>query len=300
MNNNTGVRTREDWVYQIIVNVILVILALCAIVPFILLISASFTDEYMLTRFGYALIPHKFSTYAYEFLFTKNGSYIMRAYLVSMFVTIVGTSLHLIVAPLFAYPLSRKDYKRAGLFTFMVVFTMMFNGGIVPSYLMWTQVFHIKNTIWAHIIPGMLFNGFNIVLYKNYFQNNIHPSLLESARIDGASEWQIYLKIVLPLSLPILATMGLMNGLGYWNSWTNGMYYISEQNLFTMQQVLNNIIESVNQLATMAGGTFPVKDIPGNSVRMAMAVVGIIPIMILYPFFQNAFIAGISLGGVKE
>ncbi|MCQ2558151.1 MAG: carbohydrate ABC transporter permease [Oscillospiraceae bacterium] len=298
--NNTGVKSREDWIYQIIINIFLIILALAAVMPFVMLVSSSLTDEFYLTRFGYNFWPTKFSTYAYTFIFSKNGTYILRAYWITLLVTVIGTSLHLIVAPLLAYPLSRRDYKKAHLFTFLVFFTMMFNGGIVPSYIMWSKVFHIKNTIWAHIFPGMLFNGFNIMLYKNYFANNIHPSLLESARIDGANEWQIYFKIVLPLSLPILATMGLMAGLGYWNNWTNGLYYVNDQSMYTLQQLLKGIIENIRVIADMAGGNFPVKDIPGNSVRMAMAVIGIIPIMILYPFFQNAFIAGISLGGVKE
>ena len=296
----TGVRTREDWIYQIIVNLILIFLALAAILPFILVLSSSLTDERTLVRYGYSFIPRVFSPYAYQFVFSRNGSYVLRATWLTLLVTVVGTSLHLLIAPLLAYPLSRRDFKNARLFTFLVYLTMLFNGGIVPSYIMWTQIFHLKNTFAALVIPGMIFSGFNIMLYKNYFATSIHPSLLEAARIDGANEWQIYFKIVLPLSLPILATMGLMQGLGYWNSWTNALSYINESRLFTLQQLLRNIMENIRTLCDLAGGTFPISDIPGNSVRMAMAIIGIVPIMILYPFFQNAFVAGISLGGVKE
>jgi len=296
----TGVISREDIVYQVIVNVLLILLSLAAILPFLLILSSSLTDDYVLTRFGYNFFPRAFSAYAYEFVFSRNGAYVLHSAWLTLLVTIIGTSLSLLIAPLLAYPLSRRDFKYARFFTFLVFFTMLFNGGIVPSYIMWSQVFHVKNTIWALIFPGMLFNGFFIILYKNYFATNIHPSLIEAARIDGAGEWQIYFRIVLPLSLPILATIGLMVGLGYWNNWTNGLYYITDQKLFTLQQLLKNIIENIRALADIAGGSFPVSEIPSNSVRMAMAVIGIVPIMILYPFFQNAFIAGIAIGGVKE
>lgn len=296
----TGVRTREDWIYQIFVNICLIFMALAAILPFLLIVSSSLTDEMELVKHGYRFIPRVFSTYAYDFVFSKNGSYILRAVLITLLLTVCGTGLHLLVAPLLAYPLSRRDFKQARLFTFLVYLTMLFNGGIVPGYIMWTQIFKLKNTFAALVIPGMVFGGFNIMLYKNYFATSIHPSLLEAARIDGAGEWPIYFKIVLPLSLPILATMGLMTGLGYWNSWTNSLYYINDPRLYTLQQLLRNIMENIRAIADLAGGTFNIADIPGNSVRMAMAVIGIVPIMVLYPFFQNAFVAGISLGGVKE
>ena len=161
----------------------------------------------------------------------------------------------------------------------------------------------MKNSILALLIPTLLFNGFYIILYKNNFASNIHPALVEAAKIDGAGELYIYFKIVLPLSLPILATIGLMVGLGYWNDWTNGLYYISNTKLYSLQQFLKSIIDNINTLATMAtsaDAAAAVAKMPGTSIRMAMAVIGVIPIMVLYPFFQKAFIAGISLGGVKE
>ena len=178
---------------------------------------------------------------------------------------------------------------------------MLFNGGIVPSYIMWTQTFHIKNTIWALIIPTLVMNGFFVILYKNNFATNIHPALIEAAKIDGANEWIIYFKIVLPLSLPILATVGLMVALGYWNDWTNGLYYITDQKLYSLQLLLKSIIDNIRNLASMSVNTgTAAAQMPSNSIRMAMAVIGVIPVMALYPFFQKAFVAGISLGGVKE
>lgn len=300
---DSGVKSIGDRVYQSIIFFILAVLALCAILPFLLLLSSSLTEEATLLREGYTFWPRKFSTYAYEYLFSTNSTKVFRAYGITFFITIVGTALSLLIGPMLGWVLSRKDYKRGKKLTFMVFFTMLFNGGVVPSYIMYTQLFHMKNTLLALLIPTLLFNGFYIILYKNNFASNIHPALVEAAKIDGAGELYIYFKIVLPLSLPILATIGLMVGLGYWNDWTNGLYYISDTKLYSLQQFLKSIIDNINTLATMSTSSeaaAAAAKMPGTSIRMAMAVIGIIPVMVLYPFFQKAFIAGISLGGVKE
>ena len=300
---DSSVKSTSDKIYQGVILAILIILALCAVMPFILLLSSSFTEEATLMREGYSFLPQKFSAYAYTYMFQSNAAKILRSYGITFFITIVGTGASLLIAPMLGWVLSRKDYKRANKLTFMVFFTMLFNGGVVPTYIMYTQVFHMKNSIWALIIPGLLFNGFYIILYKNNFASNIHPALVEAAKIDGAGELFIYFRIVLPLSLPILATVGLMVGLGYWNDWTNGLYYINDTNLYSLQQLLKSIIDNINTLASMsttAEAAAAVAKMPGTSIRMAMAVIGVVPVMILYPFFQKAFIAGISLGGVKE
>ena len=265
--------------------------------------SSSLTENATLLKEGYSFLPRDFTLYAYTYLFKSNATKVFQAYGITFFITIVGTAISLLIGPMLGWVLSRKDYKRAKPLTFMVFFTMLFNGGVVPSYIMYTQVFHMKNSILALLIPTLLFNGFYIILYKNNFASNIHPALIEAAKIDGAGELYIYFKIVLPLSLPILATIGLMVGLGYWNDWTNGLYYISDTKLYSLQQFLKSIIDNINTLASMetsADAAAAVAKLPGTSIRMAMAVIGVIPIMVLYPFFQKAFIAGISLGGVKE
>lgn len=300
---DSGIKSRSDRNYQIVIIVILSVVALCAILPFILLLSSSLTEEATLIREGYAFIPRKFSAYAYQYLFSSNASKIFRSYGITLFITFAGTAISILIGPMLGWVLSRSDYSRAKVFSFIVIFTTLFNGGIVPSYIMWTQYFHIKNTIWALIFPTLLFNGFYIILYKNNFKSNIHPALVEAAKIDGANELYIYFKIVLPLSLPILATVGLMVALGYWNDWTNGLYYISDTKMYALQQFLKSIIDNINSLSSMANSAdaaAAVSKMPGSSIRMAMAVVGVIPIMVIYPFFQKAFIAGISLGGVKE
>lgn len=299
MNGSAVTEGLEDKVFSLIVHIILIFCTLCAILPFVMLISSSLTSEYSLLHDGYNFWPKEFSVYAYQYIFSGNGARVLRAYAITIFVTVFGTALSLLVTPLLAYPLSRRDYPRAKIFTFLVFFTMLFNGGMTASYIMWTQIFSIKDTIWALIFPnGLLFTGFNVILYKNYFSANIHPSLLEAARIDGAGEWYIYFRIVLPLSLPIMATMGLMTGLNYWNNWTNGLYFITDTRLYSLQYYLKTIMDDIRALADSTQGNM--SEMPSVGIRMAIAVIGTIPILLLYPFFQKAFVAGISLGGVKE
>jgi putative aldouronate transport system permease protein len=233
-------------------------------------------------------------------VFRTNRENIFRAYGITFLVTVIGTTLSLLIAPMLAYALSRKDYQWRRVVTFLVFFTMLFNGGLVPSYIMWTRLFHIKNTIFALIFPSLLFNGFYIMLMKSYFSINIHPSLIEAAKIDGAGEFMIYFKIVIPLSLPIVAAIGLMVGIGYWNDWQLGLYYITNPKLYNLQNLLNRILTNAQFLASLASDISVQVELPSIGIRMAMAVIGVIPIMVLYPFFQRYFIKGITLGGVKE
>lgn len=284
---------------QIILNLILLGFALAAILPFILLIVSSLTDEKILMAEGYKYFPSQLSFEAYKFVFGTNGASIARAYSITVFNTVVGTTLSLSIAPMMAYVLSRHDYRKRKVLTFMVFFTMLFNGGFVPQYLMWTQLFKVKNTLLALILPNLLFNGFYVLLMKSYFAMNIHPALIEAAKIDGANEIYIYRKIILPLSLPILATIGLMVGIGYWNDWQNGLYYITENKLFSLQNMLNRILVNIRLLSEFSQDAKVDVEIPSISVRMAMAVIGSAPIMMFYPFFQRYFVKGITLGGVK-
>lgn len=295
-------KVKESTVFQIVIGTILVFATILAVVPFILLISSSFTAEDALLSNGYGFWPTKFSLYAYEYLFVTNREKIFSAYGMTMLVTVIGTALSLVIGPLLAYAISRKDYPRRKIINFLVFFTMIFNGGTVSSYIIWTQIFGIRNSIAAYIFPTLLMNGFYIMLMKNNFSSNIHPALIEAAKIDGAGEFYIYLKIILPLSLPILATVGLMVAIAYWNDWVNGLYYITDSKKYSLQVFMNSIINNIKSLASMSssmdmGG---VKELPSSGIRMAMAVIGILPIFALYPFFQKAFVAGIALGGVKE
>ena len=185
--------------------------------------------------------------------------------------------------------------------SFMVFFTMLFNGGLVPTYMMWTQIFHIKNTLPALIIPALLLNAFNVMLMKNYFKMNIPYSLIEAAKIDGAGEFFIFYRVVMPLSKPIMATVGLFVGINYWNDWMNGLYYVTDANLFSLQNFLNRMMQNINYLATAEGAEVAQGSMimPSSSMRMALAVIGVLPIMVLYPFFQKYFVKGMTVGSVK-
>lgn len=238
---------------------------------------------------------------AYTYLL-KSGAKILRGYGITVFVTIAGTALGVLLTTLFAYPLSRKELPFRYGFSFFVFFTMLFNGGLVPAYMMWTQVFHIKNTIFALLMPSLLMNAFYIIMMRSFFTSNIPDALVEAARIDGAGEYRILFQIVLPLSKPMMATISLMVGLGYWNDWMNSLYYISDEKMFSIQAILNTIITNIQFLmssSSTASSSMDVSALPSVGIRMAIAVIGVIPILCVYPFFQKYFIKGIVVGGVK-
>lgn len=201
-----------------------------------------------------------------------------------------------------AYPMSRKNFKYHNVLSFFVFFTMLFNGGIVPSYIMWTKIFHIKDTIFALLIPNYLVTAFNVILVKNYYANNIPDSLVEAAEIDGATEMTIFRKIMLPLAVPTVATISLFTGLCYWNDWTNGLYYVSNEKLYSIQMLLMKIMNNIQALRSNSNaallGTGSV-DLPGTAIRMAMAVIGILPILLIYPFVQKYLVRGVVVGAVK-
>lgn len=195
-------------VEQVVLHTIFILLCIIAAAPFLLLISSSITEESTLLQYGYSFFPKKVSFYAYEYLFQSGGK-IIRGLGLSVLVTIVGTACSILMTVMFAYPISRKELPHRNLFSFLVFFTMLFNGGLVPTYMMYTQIFHIKNTIWALIIPSLLMNAFYIIMMRSFFVSNIPDSLIEAARIDGAGEFRILFRIVLPLSKPMLATLAL-------------------------------------------------------------------------------------------
>jgi putative aldouronate transport system permease protein len=186
--------------------------------------------------------------------------------------------------------------------SFYVLFTMLFSGGLVPSYMMWSNIFHIKNTYGALIFPSLLCSAFHIMITRSYFQNNIPGEILESARIDGMTEFGIFFKIVLPLSTPIIATIGFMRALMYWNDWTNSLYYITDKNLVSIQALLNNMLTNAQYLAQSMDASMVATDsanVPSLTLRMAVAVVGMLPMIALYPFFQKYYMKGLTVGAVK-
>lgn len=285
--------------YQIVINIILLLVSLCMILPLVLLFMSSITDENTLVANGYSFFPAKLSTGAYQYIL-QNSATVFRAYGITVLATIIGTSLSIILSSLMAFPLSLKDLPGRRIITFYVFFTMLFSGGLVPSYIMWTTTFGIRNTIWAYIFPNFLLGAFNIILVRTFFATSIPADIYEAAKIDGAGYMTIYWKIVLPLGKPILVTIGLFTGLSYWNDWTNGLYYINKSNMFSIQTLLNRMIQDIQALAAQStANSGSLMQIPQVSIRMAIAFVAILPILVVYPFLQKYFVSGIMLGAVK-
>ncbi len=287
--------------FRAFATAVLGVLALIAVLPIVLIAISSVTDENVLVSTGYTYLPTKLSLDSYYYMVRQSGM-ILRSYGVTLTVTVVGTLLSLALTTTLAYPMSRPDFRFRGALSFFVFFTMLFNGGIVASYIMWTNVFGIKNTIWALIVPNYMVTAFNVFLVRNYYANSIPHAVVESAQIDGATELQIFVKVMLPMAIPTVATISMFSGLIYWNDWVNGLYYISDSKLFSLQNLLIRIMNNIQflKISTNAAllGTQNI-DLPGASVRMAMAVIGILPIMVLFPFLQKYFVKGIVMGAVK-
>lgn len=286
--------------FRIFSNVLMILIGICSVAPFLLLIMSSITDEQSLVSNGYSFFPQEYSLYAYKYLLADSTS-MVRAYGISILVTAVGTVLNLLLTTLYAYPLSRKDLPGRNIFAFYLFFTMLFSGGLVPSYIMWSRTFHINNTIFALIVPNLLLGAFNVIMMRTYFTTNIPDAVIEAARIDGAGEIRILYRIVLPMAMPIIATIGLLVGLAYWNDWQNGLYYLTDDRLFSVQVLLMDIQRNIDSLRRSAsqGASVSLANLPSTGVRMAITVLGILPIMIVYPFVQKYFVKGIAIGAVK-
>ncbi len=289
----------ESKSFNRVATIILTFLVIVTLLPIVLLVIASFTKEQVLVQNGYTFFPKALSLDAYYYM-VKQGAVIVRSYGVSFLVTVLGTVMSVVVTTTLAYPMARKSFRYKNVLSFFVFFTMLFNGGMVPSYIMWNRFFHIKNTLWALIIPNYMVTAFNVILVKNFYQNNVPDALVEAAQIDGASELKTFYRIMFPLSRPVVATISLFTGLCYWNDWTNGLYYVDNEKLFSIQLLLMKIMNNIQALkantALMGTGTV---ELPGTSVRMAMAFVGILPILIVYPFVQKYLVEGVVIGAVK-
>lgn len=296
-------KTKSERKFQVLAHVVLAILSIIAVVPFILMVISSLTDNDTLVANGYSFTPAKWSFYAYEYIF-NTGNSVVHAYGISVILTIVGTIVALILTTLLAYALSKKGLPGRGLLTFLVVFSMLFNGGLVPTYMVYTNIFKLKNSFLALLVPGLLMNGFNVMLMKSYFCSSIPEEILDAAYMDGATEFQTFLKVVLPLAKPIVATIALFVGIAYWNDWMNGYIYITKRtDLYSVQNLLNRMMQNIQYLSQNSSNIqqagVGLNAIPATSVRMAMATVGVLPILLTYPFVQKYFVKGITLGGIK-
>ncbi|MBE5910107.1 carbohydrate ABC transporter permease [Pseudobutyrivibrio sp.] len=286
--------------YQVMSNLIMIIWTVLIILPFILLLMSSITEENTLVANGYSFFPKKFSIAAYTYIF-QSGDKIIKSYGISILVTVVGTFVNVLLSAMMAYTLSVKKLPFRKALNFYVFFTMLFNGGIVPSYLLWSSL-GVKDTLWAQLLPNFLVSAWNVMMIRTYFTTSIPESLYEAAEIDGATQFQIFRKIVLPLGKPILVTMGTFAGLTYWNDWTNGLYYITRnKDMYNVQNLLNQMVSNIQYLASSSNSnvTAAAASLPSTAIQMAIAFVAILPIMLIFPFFQKYYSKGLTLGGVK-
>ena len=295
----TKKKRRPDGV-QIFAVIMLTMVCLLILIPFLLMLVSSLTEEKTLLVNGYSFFPEKWSLAAYDYIFRSSGM-IIKSYGYSLLVTVIGTTVSLILTTTMAYPLSRPNFRYRKLFSFFIFFTMLFNGGLVSQYMLWSTVIKIKNTIFAYLIPNLLMSGFYVMIVRNYFVSSIPQEVIESAKVDGCGEFFAFLKIVIPMSKPILVTIGVLTALAYWNDWTNGLYYITKTELYTFQNLLNRMIQQINFLSSGQAAQVAknVGTIPSVSVRMGIAVIGVIPILVMYPFFQKYFAGGLTMGALK-
>lgn len=290
-------KAKSDYAVSIVVYVFIIGFAVICLIPFLLVLSSSFTDQASLNQNGYQLWPEVFSTEAYSMLF-KSGT-IVPAYGVTIFVTVVGTVLSMLVTCACAYALSCKSmyYRRA--LSMIIYFTMLFNGGLVPTYLWVTKYLRLSDSLWSLILPSLV-NAWNLLLMRNFF-NGIPEALSESARIDGANDMKILFKIILPVSLPGIATIGLFYALAYWNEWYKALLYIHTEWKYPLQYLIMQIQKNIQYVQQNAAQAGVVTDglIPAETVQMATAIVTIGPIILLYPFLQKYFVQGLTVGSVK-
>ncbi|RKP53029.1 carbohydrate ABC transporter permease [Cohnella endophytica] len=282
------------------INLFFILICGFIVVPFVLVIAISLSSEQSITQNGFRFIPEQFSFEAYRIVFEVPRT-IIRAYGVTIFITVVGTVISLLMTALMAYPISRKDFRYNRPLTFYVFFTMLFNGGMIPFYILMTQYLHLNDTLAALIIP-LLLSPFNILIMKG-FLDKISLEIIESAKIDGAREFRIFFRIILPLSTPALATLGLFIAFAYWNDWYNALLFIDSDKYVPLQLLLVRIITKVEFLANSPFATAADKlkyaSFPTMSVRMAMAIVAGGPMLFIFPFFQRYFVRGISVGSLK-
>jgi putative aldouronate transport system permease protein len=289
-------------VTNVFFNVLMVILCLACLIPLLLVLAISVSSEESLREFGYQLLPKGLSFEGYTYLFKQRAT-IFPAMGVSIFVTACGTAVGVVLNSLMGYVLSRREYKMQKFFVWFVFIPMIFNGGLVASYFITAQLLQLRDTIWVLILP-LAVSSFNVILCKTFFRSTIPDSLLESAKMDGASQLTIFFRIVFPLSLPVLATIGLFMSFGYWNDWFTAMLYIDNPSLYSLQAYLNRLLADINYLAQNAAllGMSQAQllaSMPKEAARMAIVVVAVLPIACAYPFFQRYFVSGLTIGAVK-
>jgi putative aldouronate transport system permease protein len=285
---------------NLLLNLLMVILCVITLFPIYVIVIASLTSEASLTANGYRLWPAEFSTLAYSFLFAQ-GSIIITAYQNTIIATLAGTTLSVFMVALYAYPLSRDNFKFRRFFTFYAFFTMLFGGGLVSYYMVTRQILGIQNSLWALFLPSA-FSPFWVLVMRTFYKANVPNEVIESARLDGVGEWRILFQIVMPLAIPGLATVALFSAIGIWNNFFNALLLVDEARYYSLQFTIYTTLNNIRFLLENADkmqGVVNVSELPSQTFRMAMAVVTVGPIIFAYPFFQRFFVRGLTIGAIK-
>jgi len=283
--------------------VILFIVALLVLIPMLLVIIVSFSSEMSIADNGYSFFPSEWTLDGYKYLF-KTGDQLLDSYIVTIFHSLTGTLMSLTVMTMFAYVIAQKSFRHCKLFTWILFFTMLFSGGLVPSYILNVRYLHINNTIWIFLLPSLV-NAYYTIILRTFIRTTIPDTLFEAARIDGAGHFRIYASIVLPLFKTGIATVGLFSMVSRWNDWFTGMLYIQNPKLVPLQTLLTkiqNTIDFLKQNAAIAGtpdGVTFLRQLPDENMRMACTMMVVLPILFAYPFFQRYFVQGLTVGSIK-
>ncbi len=287
---------------NVVFNLVFLILAVMCVIPLLFVFLISITDEEVLRINGYQLVPQVLSASAYEFLWNERLT-ILRAAFMSMLVTVVGTMLSIALNTSMGYVVSRRNFKLKKIYTWMLFIPMVFNGGMLASYVVVNNILKLNNNIWALILP-LACSAFSVTICRTFFRTTVPDSIIESAKIDGAGQFRIWSQIVLPISKPVMATIGMFAAFGYWNDWFQASLYIQDTKKQTLQSLLNQMQKNIEYIANNPYGGLSLQEyklsMPTESVRMAIAIVIIVPIACTYPFFQKYFISGLTVGSVKE
>lgn len=292
---------KKNRMFQIIMSALFIFIALVCVIPVVLVFIISLTDQSSINTYGYSFFPKQWSLDAYRYIWSSARHTILSAYGITIFTTVIGTVAGVLIVALYAYPISRNDFKYRNTFAFISFFTMLFSGGMVSWYMICTSILHLGNTVWALILPGVM-NSWYVVILRTFFATSIPPSVIESAKIDGAGEYIILFRLVMPLSLPGLATIALFFTLRFWNDWYNALMFITDEKLRNLQFLLQSMLSKIQMLSESDGNTYAaesIREIPSDSVRMALCMIAAGPILIVYPFFQKYFIQGLTVGAVK-
>lgn len=294
-------KKKHQW-GQIVLNLVFIIIALTYLIPLLMVVSVSFTDETELIQNGYHLIPRQFSTYAYEVLFENSMAQMLRGYGVTIAFSLISTVLSTLIMALMAYPLARSNFLWKKQLNFYIYFTMLFSGGLVPSYLLIRNYLNLYNNFWVYILPGLV-SAYSVMIIRTNYRS-IPYELIESAKMDGASELYICFRIVMPLSKAGLSSIAFLHLVGKWNDWMTSMLYVDDMKLYSLQYLLQRLLreaEFLKNAANLGGVGAVTSDVqmPTDSLRFAMALVAAGPVLVIFPFFQKYFAKGMTVGGVK-